>query len=49
MIDLWNLQPHWLKRVRLFLGIVWRKYEGKRMPVSTSWQVALCMHPRRKE
>ena len=24
MIDWWNLQPRWLKRLRLFLGIVWR-------------------------
>lgn len=48
MIDLWNLQPRWLKRLRLFLGIVWRMHEGSRMTVCLSWDVALCMYPYRR-
>ena len=45
MIDWWNLQPRWLKRLRLFFGIVWRMHEGQRMTVRLSWDVALCMYP----
>lgn len=42
-IDWWNLQPRWLKRLRLFFGIVWRRYEGPRMTVALSWRVAVCI------
>lgn len=45
MIDWWNLQPRWLKRLRLFLGIVWRMHEGTRMTLALSWDVAKCLHP----
>jgi len=45
MIDWWNLQPRWLKRLRLFLGIVWRMHEGSRMTLALSWDVAKCLHP----
>jgi hypothetical protein len=45
MIDWWNLQPTWLKRLRLFLGIVWRMHEGNRMTCALSWDVAKCLYP----
>jgi len=45
MIDLWSLQPRWVKRLRLFLGIVWRMHEGVRMSMRLSWDVAKCLHP----
>lgn len=44
-LDLWNMQPAWFKRIRLFLGIVWRMHEGGRMTVGCSWAVAKAMHP----
>lgn len=47
MIDWWNLQPRWLKRMRLFLSIIWRQHYGSRLSVRTAWDVALCMHPRK--
>ena len=45
MIDWWNLQPPWCKRLRLFLGIVWRMHEGNRMTCALSWDVAKCLYP----
>ena len=45
MIDWWNLQPTSLKRLRLFLGIVWRMHEGNRMTCALSWDVAKCLYP----
>jgi len=45
VVDLWNLQPRWLKRMRLFCGIVWRRHEGERMTIGLSWDVAKCMYP----
>lgn len=42
----WHLQPWWFKRLRLFLGIVWRMHEGARMTIECSWAVARVMHPR---
>ena len=45
MIDWWNLQPRWLKRLRLFLGIVWRMHEGGRMTLALSWDVSKCLYP----
>lgn len=47
-MDWWNMQPEWLKRLRLFLGIVWRMHEGSRMSWRLSWDVARCMHPHRR-
>lgn len=49
MIDWWNLQPRWMKRIRLFLSIVWRPYEDFRIDVRTAWDVALAMHPYRSD
>jgi hypothetical protein len=43
---LWRAQPKWFKRLRLFLGIVWRMHEGGRMTVECSWAVAMAMYPR---
>lgn len=45
MIDWWNLQPEWLKRLRLFASIVWRPYESTRMDWHLSWAVAKCIYP----
>lgn len=45
VIDAWNMQPTWLKRMRLFFGILWRHYEGQRMSWALSWEVACCMYP----
>ena len=45
MIDWWNLQPRWLKRLRLFLGVVWRMHEGSRMTLALSLDVAKCLYP----
>ena len=44
-VDWWNLQPRWVKRIRLFARIVWRRYEGARMTARLSWDVAKIMHP----
>jgi hypothetical protein len=45
MIDWWNLQPEWLKRLRLFFSILWRRYEDSRMGWQLSWDVAKCIYP----
>jgi len=45
MIDWWNIQPDWLKHLRLFLSIVWRLHEGQRMGIPLSWEVASCLYP----
>lgn len=45
MIDWWNLQPEWLKRGRLFLSILWRRYEDSRLGWQLSWEVAKCIYP----
>lgn len=38
---LWDLQPTWLKRLRLFLAIVWREQPGEgRLPARIAWEVA---------
>jgi hypothetical protein len=48
MIDWWNLQPEWLKRLRLFFSILWRRYEDSRMGWQLSWDVAKCIYPTAK-
>ena len=45
MIDWWNLQPRWFKRLRLFLSIVWRMHESARMTWALSWEIALVIYP----
>lgn len=43
----WNLQPRWLKRLRLFGEIVWRPHYDGRMSAALAWDVACAMDPRR--
>ena len=47
MVDWWNMQPWWVKKIRLFLAIVWREHYDERMSAGLAWEVAGCMHYRK--
>ena len=38
-MTVWNLQPRWFKRLRLFFGIVWREWEG-RLSARDAWGIS---------
>ncbi len=46
-LRLWQAQPRWLKRLELFLGILWRESPGGgRMDWETARDVAYIMWPK---
>ena len=45
-MTLWQMQPTWLKRLRLFADIVWRRWEDDfRIGWSLAWDVAAVVYP----
>ena len=48
MINWWNMQPEWLKCLRLFFGLVWRKFYDERLTIREAWAVAFAFYNRGK-